>query len=101
MTRKREKDIEAEVRLWARDRGFLVRKFTSPGKRAVLDRVFVSPQGVVLFIEFKAHGGKPTAAQWREIRRFRNNHAYAEWFDDAERAIAYLSRFLPQTVQAP
>ena len=47
-----EKDIEAKVCLYARDKGMLTYKFTSPARAAVPDRMFIY-KGRVFFIEFK------------------------------------------------
>lgn len=44
-------------------------KFTSPGRRGVLDRLCVLPNGVVAFVEVKAPGKRPTDMQAREIQR--------------------------------
>jgi hypothetical protein len=47
-----ESKIEFEVCKYARSRGVLAYKFTSPGKRGVPDRIFLYRQRV-MFIEFK------------------------------------------------
>jgi len=44
-------------------------KFTAPGRRSVPDRLCVFPRGKLFFVECKAPGEEPTAAQWREIAR--------------------------------
>jgi hypothetical protein len=49
----------------------LVYKFTSPSRRSVPDRMFITKTGVVFFIEFKRKGEKPTAAQNVEIEKIR------------------------------
>ncbi|QFS86599.1 MULTISPECIES: VRR-NUC domain-containing protein [unclassified Marinobacter] len=65
-----EKDIENAVCKYARDRYKMkAEKFTSPGRRAVPDRLFsvTGPYvGVVFFIEFKAPGKKATEKQERD-----------------------------------
>jgi len=66
-----EKDIENPVCKYARAKGLLAYKFTSPNRRSVPDRIFIGPDGLVFFIEFKAPGAKPTESQAREIRRLR------------------------------
>jgi hypothetical protein len=62
-----EKDIEKRVCDYAKSLGMLVYKFTSPSRRSVPDRMFITKTGVVFFIEFKRKGEKPTAAQEVEI----------------------------------
>lgn len=64
-----EKQIEAKVCDYAKTRGLLVYKFTSPARAAVPDRMFITPNGKVFFIEFKRLGAKPTAPQQREHAR--------------------------------
>jgi hypothetical protein len=63
-----EKDIERKACEWARAHGWLAFKFTSPSRRSVPDRLFVR-DGRVIFIEFKAAGGRLTSGQAREIQR--------------------------------
>ena len=66
-----EKDIEKHICDYAKTKGFLVYKFTSPGHKFVPDRMFINPQGGVFFIEFKREGGRPTEGQLREHARMR------------------------------
>lgn len=66
-----EKVIEGKVVEHAKKLGCYVRKFTSPAHRSVPDRMFISPNGVVWFIEFKRLGQKPTAGQEVEIEKIR------------------------------
>lgn len=62
-----EKTIEKNICDYAKKLGFLAYKFTSPNRRSVPDRLFITDKGKVLFIEFKAEGKKPTPMQSREI----------------------------------
>ena len=66
-----EKDIEKKVRDYAKSKGVLTYKFTSPNRAAVPDRIFITPSGFVYFVEFKREGQKPTPAQEREHARLR------------------------------
>jgi len=66
-----EKQIEAKVCDYAKQRDLLVYKFTSPARAAVPDRLFVLPGGRMFFCEFKREGQKPTSAQEREHKRLR------------------------------
>lgn len=65
-----ERDIEKKVCRHAEQHGWLVRKFTSPSQRAVPDRIFMR-DGRTVFVEFKATGKRPTAAQSYEHDRLR------------------------------
>lgn len=64
-----EKTIEKAVCDYAKEKGMLVYKFTSPNRRSVPDRLFVVKGGRLFFVEFKAPGNKPTPAQEREVFR--------------------------------
>ena len=66
-----EKNIEAKVCGYARERGLLAYKFTSPAHSAVPDRLFILPGGKMFFCEFKREKQKPTPAQEREHLRLR------------------------------
>lgn len=66
-----EKDIEKRVCDYAKLLGILVYKFTSPSRAHVPDRLFITPKGVVFFVEFKRKGHLPTKAQEVEIARIR------------------------------
>lgn len=66
-----EKQIESAVCDYARAKGVLAYKFTSPARSAVPDRLFIAPDGRMWFCEFKRGGQKPTPAQDREHTRLR------------------------------
>jgi hypothetical protein len=68
-----EKQIEAKVCDYAKSKGLLVYKFTSPARAAVPDRMLITPNGHVFFCEFKAAGKKPTEAQAREHQRLQQH----------------------------
>ena len=90
----RESAIEAKVVKWARDNGWLCYKFVSPGQRSVPDRMFISPYGRVVFIEFKRPGGKATVLQASEIEKIRQHMVPVEVFDTPDEAIAWLKGLL-------
>lgn len=68
----RESTIESKTVTYAKSKGWLVYKFTSPANRAVPDRIFIR-RGIVFFIEFKAPGKKPTKLQ-KKVHVDINNH---------------------------
>jgi hypothetical protein len=68
-----EKQIEAQVCAYARNKGVLAYKFTSPARAAVPDRMFIRQDGLVWFCEFKREGQKPTPAQEREHDKLRQH----------------------------
>jgi hypothetical protein len=83
-----EKQIESKVCKYARDRGMLVYKFTSPQRRAVPDRMFISKMGEIFFIEFKRTGAEPTLAQQAEHKRMRDHFATVFLIDSVESGYA-------------
>lgn len=86
------KEAELEKRLgeYARRRGCLYYKFSSPGNRGVPDRQIIAPNGRILFLELKAPGNKPTALQQREIRRLREHNQNATWTDSLDHGKALI-----------
>lgn len=67
-----EKDIEAAFVRRVKALGGTAEKFTSPNRRSVPDRLVTLPSGVILFVELKAPGKKPTEAQARDHQRRRD-----------------------------
>ena len=70
-----EKSIEAAVCKYARDKGCLAFKFSSPARAAVPDRLFIAPGGRIWFAELKCAGAKATPAQLREHETLRAHGA--------------------------
>jgi len=64
-----EKDIEKHICEYGRSLGVLCYKFTSPSRAAVPDRLLITPNGVVFFMELKRKGEVPTASQRVEISK--------------------------------
>lgn len=79
-----EKDIEAKVCKYAKNKGLLVYKFTSPARAACPDRMIINPDGKIWFIEFKAEGKKPTEQQAREHERLRGHNVSVFVVDNVE-----------------
>lgn len=89
----KESTIERRVCKWAQEHGWLAYKFVSPNQRGVPDRVFVSPRGVVVFVEFKAPGGKPTKLQLHEAGKLLKNQANYFLTNNYEHATAELASY--------
>lgn len=79
-----EAPIEKAVCDYAKAKGLLVYKFTSPNRRSVPDRLFILPGGKVFFIEFKAYGKVPTEGQQRELERLLDQGCLAYVCDNIE-----------------
>ena len=68
----REKQIEARIVKRAREHNGTAYKFTSPGRRAVPDRILVVPCfEIIPFVEAKRPGEVPTPSQEREHKKLR------------------------------
>lgn len=65
----RERDIEARLCERVKANGGIAYKFTSPNRRNVPDRLVILPGVPPFFVECKAPGVLPTAAQCREHKR--------------------------------
>ena len=83
-----EKQIESKVCRYARDRGMLGYKFTSPQRRSVPDRMFITPNGKIFFIEFKAPGKTLSKAQELEHQRLKDYNVVVLVISDIENGYA-------------
>lgn len=89
-----EKQVEAAVCKYAREKGCWVRKFSSPSHRGVPDRVFLTPWGRIFFIEFKGLKGKLSALQESEIREIKSRGGYADVAYSLEQGKALVNQHL-------
>lgn len=89
-----EKNIEAKVCGYARERGLLAYKFTSPAHAAVPDRLFVLPSGKMFFCEFKREKQKPTPAQEREHLRLRQHKVSVFVIDNVDDGLRMVNEML-------
>jgi hypothetical protein len=67
----RERDIRELLIKQVKAAGGELRKVKWPGRKSAPDELVLIPGGPSFFIELKAPGGKPTAAQTREHTRLR------------------------------
>ncbi len=65
----KEQRFETRVVVELLRRGWIVRKFVTPGMRGAADRIVLAPAGVVAFIELKRTDGKGVESSHQ--RRFR------------------------------
>ena len=82
--------LEKEIEKYFKDKleglNCLVYKFTSPGNAGVPDRIVVSPQGKVYFIELKRPGGKVRAIQQVQMDRLKDHEAYVAVISNRQEA---------------
>lgn len=66
---KVEKYLDAQVQ---KELGGITRKWVSPGRVGVPDRIVILPGGRVLFVEVKTETGALSPMQKRELQRLRD-----------------------------
>lgn len=88
-----ESEIEGRVVTWAKKHNFLVVKvrFVDVGYP---DRLFISPKGHTIFIEFKSPGEKPEPIQFYRLRILNQRNIPAYWTDNYVGAINILKAAL-------
>jgi hypothetical protein len=93
-----EVNIENEVVAWAKKKGFLTPKvrFVEVGYP---DRLFISPTGHTIFLEFKRPGKKPEPIQAYRINELNKRGIPAFWCDTAMGGLTILAAALePETL---
>jgi hypothetical protein len=90
-----EADIENGFVRRAEKRGCIALKLRIDGRKGFPDRTIFAPGGNILFIEFKAPGGKVSSQQreWHRKLRAMGFHVYVCW--DTESAINILEDHIP------
>ena len=88
----RESKVEAEIRKYAKSRGWWVAKFVSPGLRGVPDRIFIR-NGVTVFLEVKRPGEEPTLQQRKRHTDMRQYGARVYWVDSLADAMEVLNEW--------
>lgn len=89
-----ERDIERTVSKYALDHKFLSYKFVSPNNKGVPDRVFVSPQGQIIFIEFKQKGKYLTKLQYFIFNKLSERGCKVYMVRDVLEGIAIIDKYL-------
>lgn len=80
----RESAVEAYLSMKVKLAGGISYKFNSAQHNGVPDRLVLLPGGIIFFVELKATGKKPTAAQLREHERMRRMGQRVEVIDSIE-----------------
>jgi hypothetical protein len=88
-----EREIEKKVKAYAESKGWLTRKWTSPGHAFVPDQIFIRSDGQVIFIEFKQQGKQATAGQEREHVRLRGHGCLVYVVDSVEQGKALVDHY--------
>jgi hypothetical protein len=94
-----EKQIEKAIKEEALKLGYLTYKFTSPANRGVPDRLFINPNGLLFFIEFKSKMGKLTALQAKVFRDIASKKTLVFVINDVEKGVKLLKILLSKKIQ--
>lgn len=70
-----EKEIERRMVQMVKKRGGLCYKFVSPNNPGVPDRIVITPDGRVIFVELKTEVGRLAKLQKRQIEEMRKRGA--------------------------
>jgi hypothetical protein len=91
-----ESKVRDPVVKWATANGFLhFRMSFRPGVRqGTPDDLFISPDGVHVWCEFKREGKEPTPLQMHRITTLLDHKVMAFWCNDKAEGIAALQRLL-------
>ncbi len=89
-----EKEIEKKIGDYAKAKGCLYWKLTSPSNRAVPDRMICTSHGVVGFLEVKRRGCKPTELQTRKLKELTDRGHQATWCDSVEAGCRFVDDLL-------
>jgi len=85
-----EKEIERRMGEMVRRRGGLYYKFVSPGNPGVPDRIIITPEGRVVFVELKTEIGRLAGIQeWQtnEMKKRGANVRIVKGWDEARRLV--------------
>jgi hypothetical protein len=86
----KESALEKKIVRYCRESGIYCRKFRSANSNGVPDR-FLAKDGLVMFLELKAPGNKPTPLQRREIDILHNHGISATWADNYQSAVEIIA----------
>ena len=86
-----EKEIQAKVIKYARDKGCICYKMDATNAIGVPDYLVCAVNGDMFFIEFKQKGKLPTAMQYREHDRLMSNNCRVYVVDNVELGISIIN----------
>lgn len=95
---KLEKSVEKELNRYAKSVGIMARKFTSPARRNVPDRIYIVKGkpgcALVTFVEVKRPGKEPTEGQYYELGILEEMGVITHWVDTFEKGKDFLDGLL-------
>lgn len=88
-----ERDIKRIVSQYATDNGFKVFGWSSPNNRGVPDKIFISPMGHVIFVEFKQKGKFLTKLQYYIFNLLKERGCYIHVANDVLSGIDIINKY--------
>ncbi len=88
-----ERDVENKVCIWAMQQGFICLKMRLV-EDGWPDRLFISPSGHTIFMEFKRLGEKPRKLQNYRLQQLQSRGVPAFWVDNELTAVSILKEAL-------
>lgn len=85
-----ERQIELKLRCAVRDLGGLALKFVSPGMVGVPDRIVLTPDGKVHFVELKAPGKRLSPRQMKMVAVFEKLGHKVQVIDSMEKVKVFV-----------
>lgn len=92
----KESDIEARLVREVRKRGGLCYKFVSPGNNGVPDRIIITPDGRVYFVELKTEVGVVSKVQGFQIARIKAVNGNVRVLKGMDAVMAFLEEVMPK-----
>jgi hypothetical protein len=89
-----EKYLERKIIFKAKKLGYLTYKFVSPSNRGVPDRIFISENGKLFFVEFKSKKGKLSKLQEKKISELKARKQSVFVVNDEELAMKILTEYM-------
>lgn len=96
----KEKTIEDYLIEQTIKRGGFSRKYKSPGRRGVPDRIVFLPKGLVVFVECKKPNGKMSTSQKQEFKRMQELDtpcAYVKTMIDIDHLMQILDKLIERS----
>ena len=93
MDKNSEKYLERQLCAEVKKLGGIAYKFVSPQHRGVPDRMCILPTGIIVFVELKTKGKKPTKLQeicMKELRGLKQKCIVVDSYDSLQEAIECL-----------
>ena len=93
-----EKEIEKRMTREIKKRGGLCYKFTSPGNPGVPDRIVITPEGRIIFVELKTEIGRLAAIQRWQVDEMKKRGVEVRIVKGRDDAEAFIEEVMPNGV---